>query len=478
MSEVKGLSESVEIIFDPGSFRDRNGRVFHQDGKVFRLLNQDALQNWKLLSATQFFVKEMENQQIIPTEQIENPPSFGVSLADSWKALLKHQKIPFISYPYEWSFGMLKDAALLQLRLLQESLKEGMILKDSSPYNIQWIGTIPVFIDILSFEKWNAGEAWIGYRQFCQMFLYPLFLQSYKEISFQQWLRGSVDGIGVDQCNQIFSVWDWFRPGIFAHCYLQSKLQASYASKQVSVTSQLKSAGFSEQMILHNVKGLERVVEKLNWKRKSSEWSEYADHTSYSREDQDRKINFVRTAVQTKKWSLVWDLGCNTGVYSRIASENASYVLAMDADQLSVEQFYQELKSQKNQNILPLVMNLTDASSNLGWRGIERRGLKERGKADLALCLALIHHIVITGNVPMRDFIEWLSEQCNALIIEYVSKDDPMVKRLLLNKRDNYEDYEQEFFEKTLAEHFEIESREMLRSGTRTLYFARSRNRK
>jgi precorrin-6B methylase 2 len=259
------------------------------------------------------------------------------------------------------------------------------------------------------------------------------------------------------------------------HCYLQNKLQSKYSGKEVSVTSELKSAGFKQEMIQHNVNGLHRLVESLTWNRNKSEWADYADHTSYTKEEQAQKAEFVSKAVHSRKWRLVWDLGCNTGVYSQIAAQNSSYVVAMDADHLSVDRLYRELRTSEVKNILPLVMNVTDASPNLGWRGSERMGLKERGKPDLILCLALIHHIVISNNIPMRDFLEWISMQCSALVIEFVTKNDPMVKRLLLNKFDNYYDYEQPFFQKCLNEYFTTVATESIPSGTRTLYFATSK---
>jgi SAM-dependent methyltransferase len=474
MPSIEKPSSDTNLEFEPASFRDRNGRVFLKGESLYRTLTQPALDTWEVLSNKEFFKKLMHQGRIVRTERVR-PEVIGVQLKNPWVAVLKHQQIPFVSYPYEWTFGMLKDAALLQLDLLSRSLKEGMILKDSSPFNIQWIGDEPVFIDILSFDELHPGDIWPGYRQFCQMFLCPLFLQAYKDIPFQSWLRGNLDGISVENCNQIMSRRDLLRPGVFSHVYLQSKFQAKYAVSEKSVVGELKSAGFNKEMIQRNVAGLKRIVEQLKWSKQQSQWSEYEDCGNYTKEDSDQKLTFVRKSVSFKKWNLVWDLGCNTGAFSRIAAENAHYVLAMDADQLSVERLYRNLKLNAVKNILPLFMNVADASPNLGWRNQERKGLRERGRPNLILCLALIHHMVITNNIPVDDFIRWLSGLGGFLIIEFVSKNDPMVKRLLMNKKDDYYDYELQYFEEHLSSAFKIERRETLGSGNRTLYFAHPR---
>jgi hypothetical protein len=212
----------------------------------------------------------------------------------------------------------------------------------------------------------------------------------------------------------------------------------------------------------------------LQWKRNQSEWSQYACDNSYSVEDQKSKVGFVQAAVQSQTWNLVWDLGCNTGVFSRIAAQNSKYVIAMDGDHLSVEYLYHALKKEGVTNILPLVMNLADSSPGLGWRGLERKSLMERGKPDLVLCLALIHHMVISANIPLHEFINWLAELGCAVVIEFPTKEDPMVKRLLLNKDDQYSEYTVDSFEQNVSRFFKIEKREELTSRTRVLYFLKA----
>jgi len=350
-----------------------------------------------------------------------------------------------------------------------------MIIKDSSSFKIQWIWAKPIFIDIASFEKLEPGTPWVGYRQFCEMFLYPLMLQAYKDVPFHSWLRGSIDGIHPEDFINIMTLRDMFRSGVFVDVYLQAKLQMKYAATTKKVKDDIKAVGFRKEMIESNIRRLTKVVKKLNWKRSKSEWSDYADDNSYSTQDAKIKEDFVRQAVHTNNWKLVWDLGCNTGRYSKIASENAQYVVAMDSDHLAIERLYNVLRNEKNDKILPLVINLADSSPNLGWRGLERKSLTERGKPDLILALALIHHVVISANIPLSEFIDWLASLGSNLIIEFVTKADPMVKLLLKNKDDQYDDYELDNFKQKLESKFNIVKQLALTSGTRYLFYAESK---
>ncbi len=467
---------TINDSFEPGSFRDRNGRVFYSTDTVFRGLSEQALKEWQVLSSTAFFQQFMAEGKLVNTERVDSVGPLDSTLVGEWAAVLKHQTIPFISYPYEWSFGMLKDAALLQLELLLAALDENLILKDSSAFNFQWQGVQPVFIDIPSFERLVSGEPWVGYRQFCQMFLYPLFLQAYKDVPFQPWLRGSLDGIEPEHCCNLMSTRDLLRPGVFTHVYLQTKMQSNYAQTRKNIKGDLRAAGFHKDLIRANVGRLGRIIRSLAWKQARSVWSDYASNNSYTEADQGMKVDFVRNAVLARPWNLVWDLGCNTGTFSRIAAENARYVVAMDADQVTVEHLYQALKAEDNKAILPLLIDIANASPNLGWRGLERKALTERGKPDLTICLALIHHIVISDNIPLKEFVGWLASLGADLVIEFVTKEDPMVKTLLRNKADNYTDYEIGYFEQCLSEAFDIARRERLVSNTRILYYAKSKD--
>ena len=444
--------------FEPASFRDPAARVLRHDGQILRYLTSAALHDFETLSSTRFYREFTESGRLVATERTSSPQN--LPLSDPWVAVLRHQTIPIVSYPYEWCFSMLQDAALLQLDLLVAALDEGMTLKDATPFNIQWLGTRPVFIDIGSFKVADPGEPWAGYRQFCEMFLYPLFLQAYKDVPFHPWLRGSLEGVEAGHLNSLMSARDRLRPGVFTHVYLLSRLQS----------------GFSVELIKHNVKRIRRIVERLTWSRARSTWSNYVHCNTYEQVDRERKKQFILRAAGSKHRSCVWDLGCNTGEYSRAVCECADLVVAVDADHLAIEHLYRELKDEQSLKILPLVGNLTDPSPGLGWRHRERQTLEKRSRPDLILALALVHHLSIGRNVPLLDLVEWFASFEADLVIEFVAPEDAMVEQLLRNRDELDFGYTQDRFEACVANHFVIAETEVLQSGTRTIYYLRPKH--
>ncbi len=349
-----------------------------------------------------------------------------------------------------------------------------MILKDASPYNIQWRGAKPVFIDIPSFVAYQPGGSWVGYRQFCQMFLYPLFLKAYRGLPFQPWLRGDIGGIEPQDCWRLMSLRDMFRPGVFAHVFLHSRMQSRHQGTSKDVGGALRKAGFDRNLILANVRGLLKIVRNLRWQVRKTEWSDYETDNSYSPTDVARKEAFVRGVAQTRRWKLAWDMGANTGRFSRLVAEHAACVVAMDQDYLAVERNYLRLKDEGKSNISPLVINLADPTIGRGWRGLERRGILRRGLPDLTLCLALIHHLVITAHVPLDDFVRWLAELGSESIVEFVTRQDPMVQRLLRFRDEQFTEYDLPVFEQAVASCFSVVQRETLPGGTRVLFHLRS----
>jgi hypothetical protein len=480
---------SAQPAFDrePGSYRDRNSSVFYRNGDVFRGISANALANWKRLTATRFFADFALRGNIVSTDLVSEQPSTDHAPADRpWAAVLRHDRIPFVSYPYEWTFGMLKDAALLHLDLMLAALEEDFILKDASPYNVQWHGARPVFIDIPSFEVLRPGQPWIGYRQFCELFLYPLMLMAYKGVDFRPWLRGRIDGMSAASLRPLLSPRDLLRPGVLMHVVAHDALQRRYSGSESNVGGALARAGFDKALIVRNVLNLRKVVSGMVPKAGKSAgktagktaWSDYARTHSYGEADFEAKCAFVRDAAGSRRWRRVWDLGCNTGTFSRIAAEHADVVVAMDGDWMAVEHLYQSQKERAPGGgaILPLVVDLSDPSPGQGWRGTERKSLPERGRPDLTLCLALIHHIVISANIPMADFMRWLAGLGTALVIEFVDRDDEMAVTLLRNKDDQYDDYRPQVFEALLSEYFDVRDSRTLKSGKRSIYFALPRN--
>jgi hypothetical protein len=331
-----------------------------------------------------------------------------------------------------------------------------------------------VFVDVGSFEPLREGEPWAGYRQFCMLFLYPLLLQAWKDVPFQPWLRGTLEGITPHEARELLSARDLLRRGAMTHVVLHNRLESRHEDKEEDVKGELRKAGFKRELILANVRGLERLVGRLQWDPPRSTWSEYGPHTTYTEGDAERKAQFVAEAVAEEQPKLVWDIGANEGRHSRIAAEHAEYVVAMDADSLVVDRLYKALRDENERRILPLTVNIVDPPPALGWRGQERRPLLDRGRPDLTLALALIHHVSISGNVPVAEFLDWLRGATRSLVIEFVSPEDPMARRLLARKRPgDHPDYRADWFEQCLHERFDVLRSETLAAGARTLYLAR-----
>ncbi len=441
---------------------------------MLRALSARGLEDFERLAETDLFARMQTEGKLVATERLDDPPELRVGDDVPASAVLRHERVPFVSYPYEWPFSMLRDAALLQLELLRAALAEDMVLKDASPYNVQWRGSRPVFIDVGSFERLAEGEPWAGYRQFCALALYPLMLQAYAGVPFQPWLRGSLEGITPAQARAILRGRNLLRRGVFTHVTVHARLEEREADRDTR--AELRRAGFRKELIEANARKLERLVRHLRWRASETAWSGYGDRTHYEPGELEQKDRFVREACASANPGLAWDLGCNDGRYSRIAAEEGAYVVAVDGDHASSDLLFQNLRAAGEEHILPLVMDLADPSPARGWRGRERATLEQRGRPDLVLCLALVHHLSIGANVPLGEVVDWLAGLGGVLVIEFADRADPMVQRLLARKREEASpDYVLEGFESALAGRFEIERRQSLGSGRRILYQARPR---
>jgi SAM-dependent methyltransferase len=301
-------------------------------------------------------------------------------------------------------------------------------------------------------------------------------LHAWKDVPFQPRLRGSIDGITPAEARNLLSGRDLFRRGVLTDVVLHNRLERRYASSTRDVKGELKRAGFRKELIVANVGRLERLVSRLRPSRPDSTWSDYGLTTTYSEEDAERKRRFVADAVRTESARFVWDVGANEGQHSRDAAATAEYVVAMDADAVVVDRLYGELSEERSERILPLVVNVVDPSPGLGWRGQERQPLPDRGRPDVTLCLALLHHVSISGNVPVASFLDWLLELGGAVVIEFPTPEDPMAARLLARKRPHdHPDYRRDWFERSLAERFDVLESVELGAGTRVIYRARPR---
>lgn len=456
---------------DPGSFRDPTSRVYVDAHAAWRGLDARALADFDAYAATTAYRKALSDGRLIGTEAV---PVSGAPIGDGWVGALRHDRVRVITYPYEWTFSMLRDAALLQLELAREALAEGVLTKDATSYNVQFDGARPVFIDLGSFERLVPGQPWPGYRQFCELFLNPLLLQSIAEIPFHPWLRGSINGISPTHAAAALGKRKRLSKDLFTHVRLHARAESRYADadKQHDIRGELERAGFGPKIIDAQMANLQQAVGRLEWRSAASTWSDYGDRSHYTDGDLDAKAEFVARATRTLTAPMVLDLGANDGRFSRVALEaGASLAIAVDGDHLTVDHLYRQLRKDRETRILPLVVDLADPSPALGWRSKERSSFVDRVRPDLVLCLAVIHHLALSNTVPFEEIVGFLRDFDAPVVVEMPHRNDPMAARLLARKRDGlFDHYDQPQWEAALRQQFTVPEQATLPSGTRTLY--------
>ncbi len=446
------------------SFRDPSGFLFERDGVLYRQVNRAYAEDYARLMDSGLYAKLVKAGLLIPHTETDLEPA-APDLA--FKTLCP-ERIPFISYPYEWSFGQLKDAALATLSIQKRALKAGMTLKDASAYNIQFYKGKPTLIDSLSFEVYREGEPWVAYRQFCQHFLAPLALMSYRDIRLSQLLRVYIDGVPLDLASELLPQRTHWALGLNMHIHLHARAQRRYA--EVAVAEARRGRKMSLQSLTGLIESLGDTIRGLIWKPAGTEWADYYDATNYSDAAFTHKLNLITEWLGNIQPKTVWDLGANTGLFSRPAAALGAYTLAFDIDPAAVEQNYHQVKADKEQNLLPLVLDLTNPSPAIGWHNRERQSLVQRGPADVVLALALVHHLAISNNVPLERVAEFLADLGDWLIIEFVPKSDSQVKRLLRSRQDIFSEYTQDAFENIFQQRYEIRASSAIREAERKVY--------
>jgi len=445
------------------SFRDPSGFLFYENGKLFRQVNIRYKEDYELLTGSGLHDKLCKKGLLIPHREVENYR--GVN-DDAYK-VLEPEAINFISYPYEWSFSQLKDAALLTLAIQKISLQYGMTLKDASAYNIQFCKGKPIFIDTLSFEKYQEGKPWEAYRQFCQHFLAPLALMSHTDIRLNQLMKIYLDGIPLDLAAKLLPFRTNLNFSLFMHLHLHAKSQKKYEHKGLAA----RNIKISQSNLEAVIQSLYSAVKKLRIKTRISEWGDYYTFTNYSPQSFTHKKEIISRFVLAIKPQTVWDLGANTGEFTQIASQQGAKCIAFDIDPLAVDSCYQYIRKQRIEDILPLIMDLTNPSPSIGWNNKERMGLKRRPFPDTVFALALIHHLAISNNLPFYKIAKFLWKIADNLIVEFVPKTDSQVQRLLESRKDIFDDYTEETFKKEFEMFYTIKAKEKIIASERIIYW-------
>lgn len=451
------------------SFRDPSGFIFKRDGKLFRQVNLSYQKEYDKLMSSGLYKLLSEKGWLVAHQEVKETAA-DKSLAYK---VIQPQAVPFISYPYEWSFSQLKDAALLTLDVAREALAKGMILKDASAYNIQFVDGKPMLIDTLSFDIYSEGKLWDGYRQFCQHFLAPLALASLVDIRLVQMLRVYIDGIPLDLASNLLPGKTKFGlSGLAVHIHMHANAQKQYADKP---ENQASSLNMSKALQLNMLNGLTKTISELKWEPKGTEWGEYYSATNYSSDSLKQKGEIVGKMIEKVSPASLWDLGANNGLFSREGSKRGILTVASDIDPVAVEKNYLAIKQNGEKNMLPLVIDLTNPSAAIGWANQERDAFWQRGPVDLVMALALIHHLAISNNVPLGSVAEYLASVGKWAIVEFVPKSDSQVKRLLSTRKDIFTQYTEEGFEEAFGDFFKVEQKVSVPGSERTLYLLKKK---
>ena len=458
-----------QIKKEDSSFRDNQGNIFYLENKVIRTVNKNGKNNLEYIVNNRILDESIKNNFLINTKLInkDDLPDFF----SKFEYILESKLIPFISYPYEWSFEQLKTAALHHLDFQIFLFERGAVLRDASAYNIQFIGSKPYFIDLLSIKEYEMGEYWIGYKQFCENFLNPLLLGSLKGIHHNNWFRGSLEGIPTTELNKLLSFTEKLSFKIFTHIHLQARLNIKSIENEKKISAKYHNLkGLSKSSYISIIKQLRNWISSLSFKKETSIWQNYSKETTYDNLEYKEKKLLVSEFVKKINPNTLIDLGCNDGDYSKLSIEaGAKYVVGFDFDHNTISNAF-KYKNKGKDNFLPLVLDASNPSPNQGWLQKERKGFLERFKADALIALAFEHHLIIGKNVPMQQFIDWIIMISGKGLIEFVPKTDETVQKMLEYREDIFSDYSEQEFENCLKEKCDIVNKNTITKSGRIIY--------
>lgn len=447
------------------SFRDPRGFLFQRDGILFRQVSPAGAEDYDALMASGLVGRLWDQGTLVRHEEVDvapaSPPAHRV---------LRPVPVPFVSYPYEWSFQQLKQAALLTLHLQRQALEADLTLVDASAYNVQFVDGGPCLIDTLSFARYREGEPWAAYGQFCRHFLAPLALMTARDVRLGGLLRTHLDGIPLDLASRLLPRRSRLNAGLALHIHAHAATQRRFGRGQAAPRREV-----DRKALLGIVESLDTTVRRLRWKNEGTEWSDYYDDTNYSPEAHEHKRTLVGEYLDAIEPATVWDLGANDGRVSRLAADRGAYTVSLDLDPVAVDTNYRRVRQDGTPNLLPLLMDLANPSPAQGFAHGERLSLAERGPADCVMALALVHHLALGQNVPLPWLAEWLASLGRTLIVEWVPKEDSQVQRMLASREDVFADYTTAAFGDAFSAVFTIEDEQPLCDGVRILYRMRRR---
>lgn len=453
-----------------GSYRDPAGRVFERDGKLLRAVYAAGRDSELLLVKSEFIQDLVASKRLVafrtaPVSEIAADPRTAAPIS-----VFELTRLPFVSHPYEWSFAALKRAALFHLDLQLDALDHEIALVDASAYNVQFLGTEPIFIDHLSFRPYRDGEMWLGHRQFCEQFLHPLLFETSTGLPFNSWYRGSPEGISGTSLASVSPLRARIGPRMFLHVILPAFFDRKAAQ---SGAGSFKNRTFPLSGFRALLRGLRNWITSLRPKSDMSGiWATYEKNNTYLQGENEAKRAFIADFVAQSQPQTVWDLGCNTGAYAELAlTHGASQVIGFDADPTVVDIAFQRA-AERGLNFLPLVQDFQNPSPALGWRQSERDGFNERKTADGVLALALLHHLALGKNIPLEDAVDWVIGIAPRGILEFVPKSDPVVPLMLRNRIDIFENYTEDRFDNAVCRKARVvKEARITESGRKLVWF-------
>lgn len=457
------------IAFDPASFKDPAGRVFYGGDAVYRTLSAAAAAD---LEAAHALLRSLIAERLVVESEIVRADSVGLDSRVVGERVLKQRRLPFVSYSYEWSAGMLRAAALTTLRIMARALEAGFVLKDANAFNVLFDGGTALLVDVPSIERYHDGRIWAGYGQFCRSFFAPLLLGAYRGVDARTLLRSTLGEVPLTLAARLFPRRDWLRPGVLKDVVLPARLERSFGQSQTTVRRETASERLPKALLVANVARLTKIVAGLRPESGASEWSAYEADCTYTAEDRAAKSAFVAGVLERGRFGRVVDLGCNVGTYSRLAAERGARVVALDLDSRAIDALFESLRP--GEPISPLVGDLLNPTPAMGWDLAERRSLFDRVGSDAFLALALIHHLRITGGVPLDAIVARLLAIAPEGVVEWVDKSDAQVQRMLALRPDVYDDYTWPSFESILKRRGELVAVHSTHDGRRRLCHVRS----
>lgn len=448
-----------------GSFRDPSGYVFQKNNRIFRSINACYLDHFNYLLDSGLYDNLVKKGFLLPFQETDEN-------VEGASKTVEAEKLPFISYPYEWSFQQLKDAALLTLSIQKIALKYGMILKDASVYNIQFHRGKPVFIDLLSFEIYREGTPWNAYRQFISHFYGPLLLMSRIDLRYRNLFQCFIDGFPVDFISKSLPWRTRLNPNIQIHVHLHAKMIKKHENTSGRKDKlQVDNKAFTVKAQQNMAEVLFDMTKAIKPPVQITEWGDYYNDTNYDDDSFKKKKEIIEGICRRTNPEIACDFGANCGEFSRVLAQYSKIVLSPDIDPVAVDRNYVTIKKNGETNIYPIIQDLCNPSPGIGWMNQERLSFLERAQCDLAVALAIIHHLCIGNNLPLEYVAQLFHRVSPNLILEFVPKEDSQVARLLSSREDIFPDYSLEHCIEVFGKYYAKCEKHPIAGTCRTILF-------